>query len=390
MLFLNKINIHLSRALSKPASSIQISASETKDDLFQAKKRGTRPWYDYGPKDNTPYYLEDLCNGSAVHNAILKTKSMMISGDGIIVNGVEYVDGNTNSELKYIVKNPVHSAGLMECKNTISEDYCINGAFAYLVTWNNDYTKIASYKPLLIKNLRPEVPEKGKKISKYYYYEGDFSKAHVGDVKEYYVYDQKDRRSFDQIVYEKDGYDIFGKPTYRGGIRWIDIDIEMGVFHESNIKNGMNPGLHFKFYTQPKTEEEKQSIIDQVKRTWMGAMNTGRFVPTFSPNKELATDVVPIETSNLDKQLLNLTELCDRKILSAHQLTSPLLAGISVSGQLGGNVELKTAYLLWSKTVIAKMMQKVDVSLQKHIFDINLKGTKIETKPFNPLEGIVL
>jgi len=118
-------------------------------------------------------------------------------------------------------------------------------------------------------------------------------------------------------------------------------------------------------------------------------MNTGRFVPTFSPSKDLATEVSPIEASGLDKQLLNLTELSDRKILSGHQLTSPLLAGISVSGQIGGNVELKTAFMLWNNMIIKKMRQRIENSLQKHIFDVNIKGVKIDILPFNPIQELM-
>lgn len=389
MSFFTKLNKAIDKRFVK-ASNNPVPVQQGKSgSLFDGYVKGTKKWLEYGSDDCTPVYLENLASKSAVHNAILKSKSMMVSGDGVTVNGVEYSgslsDTKQTSELNYLINNPVINIPYQGVKDNLSDDYCINGSFAYLVTWNTDFTKVASYKPLLVKYLRPSVDGKY-----WYYYEGDWKKARESDVKKYPVYNKENKESYDQIVFEKDGNKVFGVPTYQGGIEWIEIDIEMGVFHKYNIKNGMNPGLHFRFFTQPQTEQEKQNIINQIKNDWQGAMNTGRFVPTFSPSRELATEVTPIETSGLDKQLLNLTELCDRKILSAHQLTSPLLAGISVSGQLGANVELKTSYLLWSKTIIAKMTQKIDNSLQKHIFDINVPGTKIQTKTFDPLEGMVL
>jgi hypothetical protein len=392
MSFFNKVAISLKKELAAPktgsSTSLQGYEVNASDPFFSIPKNNNKAWYQYGPKDATPIYLEDLAMGSAVHNAILKTKSMMISGDGILLNGAEYKTGN--AELDFLLKNKHTNIPYQVTKDYLADNYSLNGAFAYLCTFNKDFTKVASYKPLMIKYLRAAVPPKGEKVQKYYYYEGDWSKAKASDLKEYYIYDRSDREHYDQIVYEKDGpNEIYGVPTYRGGIRWINIDIEMGVFHEANIKNGMNPGLHFKFYTVPETEEQKQSIISDIKTNWMGAINTGRFVPTFSPNKELATEVTPIEASQMDKQLLNLTELCDRKVLSAHQLTSPLLAGISVSGSLGANVELKTAWTLWNKTVIAKMAQRIDQSLTKHIFAVNMPNQLIETKPFDPLAGIL-
>lgn len=403
MSFINNIkNIKLELTKSlvpKKGSNIYDFKGSSSKDYFGTKPKRGATWYPYGDDDNTPVYLESLSDNSAIHGAILKTKSLMISGDGLLINGAKTkeeseVNFNTltpiqKAEIKYLEENKTVGIPLQQTKDLLSDNYSIQGAFAYAVTWNKDFTKISSYKPLSTKYLRAAVPDEGEKVSKYFYYEGDFSRAREVDFETYYVYDQKDREHYDQIVFEKDSDFVYGKPSYKGALDWITINIEMGTFHKANIQNGMNPGLHFKFYTVPESEEEKQSIISDIKRNWLGAINAGRFVPTFSPSKEIAMDVDPIETSNLDKQLLNLSELSDRTILSGHQLTSPLLAGISVSGQIGGNVELKTSFELWNRMIIAKMRQKIDNSLQKHIFNVNVKGVDIKINPFNPLEGLV-
>ncbi len=400
MSFISNLKLELKKQLAPKQTATDFNFNgSSQTDYFNTKAKRGDDWYRYGDEDNTPVYLESLSNGSAIHGAILKTKSLMASGDGMLIGNAKSVEESLinynaltplqKAELKYIEENKLTGVTLQQTKDLIADNYCIQGAFAYLVVWNKDFTKIASYKFISTKYLRAEVTEKFEKPSKYYYYEGDFNKARKSDFEEYYVYDQKDRQHYNQIVFEKDSDKVYGTPSYIGAIDWINVNIQMGLFHKSNIENGMNPGLHFKFYTLPESDEEKDSIIRNIKKNWMGAINTGRFVPTFSPSKDLAMDVEPIETSNLDKQLLNLSELSDRTILSGHQLSSPLLAGISVSGQIGGNVELKTSFQLWNKMIIAKMRQKIDNSLQKHIFDINVKGVKINTNPFNPLENIV-
>jgi hypothetical protein len=117
----------------------------------------------------------------------------------------------------------------------------------------------------------------------------------------------------------------------------------------------------------------------------MGAQQAGRFITTFSNGKELAPDIKAIETSNLDKQLITLAELCDKKILSGHQLTSPLLVGISVSGQLGGNTELQIAYQIFDNVIIGSDRNMIDKDLQ-FIYGLNVPNVTVEINPFNPFK----
>jgi len=404
MPYTNKILLNLKEALkpAKKATSFDYrGSSKTAIDYFSTSIKQGAKWYPFGESDSTPQYLEYLSQSSAIHGAILQTKQAMISGDGFLINNsktleeslsvLKMLPSELQAEYKHLNQNPYEEYELQDLTDELADNYSLTGAFAYLVKWNQDFTKIAAYKPIHIKYLREAVPDKYEEdVKKYYYFEGNWAKARVSDFETYYGYDRKDRDHYEQLVYEKDGYNpIYGVPSYKGAFDWINIDIELGVFHKSNIENGLAPGLHFKFYTVPESEEEKQVIINQIKKNWMGAMNAGRFVPTFSASKELATDVVPIETSGLDKQLLNLTELSDRKILSAHQLPSPLLAGISTAGQLGSNVELPTAFMLWNNLVIKKMRQRIENSLQKHVFDVNLPGIKIDINPFNPIQDLL-
>ena len=112
-------------------------------------------------------------------------------------------------------------------------------------------------------------------------------------------------------------------------------------------------------------------------------MNAGKMVATFSEGKEQAMDIMPVEVSNLDKQLVHLAELCDKKILSAHQLNTPLLAGISVSGQLGGNTELETGYTIFDKVAMEADRQTISDDLQ-FLLDYNKVPVELDINPFKP------
>jgi hypothetical protein len=148
----------------------------------------------------------------------------------------------------------------------------------------------------------------------------------------------------------------------------------------------MNPGMIFKFYKVPTGENDKQDIINNLQKTYRGALKAGKPLVLFSENKELSPDISPADVSNIDKQQMVLAELCDKKILTGHQLTSPLLAGISVSGQLGGNAELEKSYLIYDNVTIK--YDRIEVErFWNRLLQYNKTGVFIEINPFNPFKS---
>lgn len=359
------------------------------------EKRGV-DWVSYGDDNLFPMKLSDLKYGSGSHNAIISTAADMISGDGYLIDGAKTKE---ESELKYnalpveiktaydlFLKNPNGGMSLEKVKKKLSFDVKEQGAYCYEVIYNNDFTKIPVIKYVDIKNIRP-----GKKVNdkvESYWYSRDWSKPNHKDYKptEIFAYDIEDKEHMNQLVFDKVGnLEYFGVPDYIGGVRWVYIDMLMGIFHHSNIENGMNPSMKFQFYKLPSSEQDKQNILTEIKRRYTGASKTGRHMVFFSEGKELAPLIEPIPVSGLDKQLLLLAELCDKKILTAHKLTSPLLAGISIAGQLGGNTEIEKAFKIYDKTRIEPYRKMIDESIQDKL-DFNKIGVKIKTNPFNPFE----
>jgi len=86
---------------------------------------------------------------------------------------------------------------------------------------------------------------------------------------------------------------------------------------------------------------------------------------------------------------LLLAELCDKKILTGHQLTSPLLAGVSVSGQLGGNTELETGWQIFDGLSMAadRKVLRNDIEFW---FEFNKIGIDVNINKFKPFETIAV
>ena len=348
--------------------------------------------YIYWGEDNLyPQFLKELRGGSAIHNAIIKTKSKMMAGNGLLFNGSLTKEDSLNvlnslnvkdkAEVLFLMNNENGNGTLEQVNEWMAEDYQTYGELAYKIIFNNNFTKIAGIQYIKAENLRAGKEVDGKVTE--YWYSKDWSNISKNKPHKIAAYDKDNKENLEQLRFIKAGkQDYYGEPLYQGAINWINIDLQMAVFHKSNIENGMNPGLHFKFYKEPESDEAEAIIRSRLRSDWRGASNAGKEFVTFSPSKEEAMDIQPINVSGLDKQLIHLAELCDKKILSGHQLTTPLLAGISISGSLGGNTELETGYNIFDGLSMAAD-RKVLARENQFIFSYNT-GVKVDINKFKP------
>lgn len=397
----NRLRSHLNKKTGSSKSMSFAAVGTSLPEVPRAVEKRGQDYVSYGEYNLYPNLLSDLKYISPIHNAILSTAADMIAGDGFLINGaktadeslVKYGTLSTDQKEKYdsFILNENDRMTLHEIRQKLSFDYKEQGACAYEVVYSLDFQSINRIKYVDVKNVRA-----GKMVDnvvKYYWYSRDWSNPRNPENKPNRIQaaDFKDARNpesktreINQLVYLRRGsMDYYGEPDYTGGLTWIQTDGQMGIFHLSNIENGMNPSLLMKFFQEPATEADKQSILNEIRNRFIGPKRTGKHMVTFSDGKDLAPEIAPIQTSNLDKQLLNLAELCDKKILTGHKLTSPLLAGISVSGQLGGNVELETAYRIYDKTRISPYRNSMDSSFNK-ILTYNGVGVVVRTNPYDP------
>ena len=359
-------------------------------------EKKNKDWVYWGEDNLYPLKLKDMKTASAIHNAIVKTKTKLTAGDGLLINGAtneqaskanyQALDVKTKAAFDYVTKNEQGDMSLDEIMRNLANDLQTYGCYAYSRVYNNDFTKQYKIKYYPVFKIRAAKKEDGK-VQKYYFHEDWTQEKKQGfEPSVIFAYDKNDKENYEQLVFRKIGdLEYYGEPSYSGALTWIQTDFQMGLFHLSNITNGMNPGMHFSFYKLPSSEDDKERILEDLQRTYMGAQQAGRFITTFSNGKELAPDIKAIETSNLDKQLITLAELCDKKILSGHQLTSPLLVGISVSGQLGGNTELQIAYQIFDNVIMGSDRNMMDKDLQ-FIYGLNVPNVTVEINPFNPFK----
>ena len=304
-------------------------------DLPRIKESRNSEWVNYGDDNLYPEYLKDMYNTSPTHNAIVKTKSLMVIGDGYT-----WDDSLLNEKEKIDVIKILQD--IDRDSYDYSLDYQLQGAMAFEIIWSLDFSKVVMVNRIDVSKLRSGKYENGK-IEEWYY------KRDWSDRREeptcIYSLDLSDREHHRQLLYipgQMVSNEYYGEPGYLSAMDWITLESQVGLYYRSLIDNGFNPSVVVKFYRKPNSPEERNEIVSGLKSTYGGVKKAGKVMVLFSDGKELAPDVDPIATQNVDKQFTVISDQITTKILTGERATTPELFGITTPGQLGtGDFETK-------------------------------------------------
>lgn len=342
------------------------------------KKNTEFVWY--GDDNLYPNYLQELLTTSAMHNAICVGKGQMMAGNGIVPKEGTVLTPDQQLQLDSFIDNG--GDHLQDVIDKMSFDFHAFGQMACEAVWSLDGTRVALLKYVDATKIRAGKMENGRVNE--YYYSRDWRNLKQNPFVVIPAFDEDAEIKGSQLIFVKHGtQEYYGTPSWQGCMAWINVDSQMSLFHLSNIKNGFAPSMAFKFYRQPANPEERQMIMTNIKKQFGGSGNAGKALIFFSDGKDLAPDIQAVETSNLDKQFLVLSELAAKEILSGHRVTSPLLFGISTPGQLGGNTELATSYSIFNNIVI-KPSKSVMTRMLNKVLESSGYTFEIDIKEFNP------
>ena len=114
----------------------------------------------------------------------------------------------------------------------------------------------------------------------------------------------------------------------------------------------------FADYRSP--EEERERFQRAMEAKFCGPTNTSRVLIVWGENGAVKPEIEPF-TGSANADSYNAIEgIVFQKIISAHRLASPTLAGVSGSGNLSGNAsEIVDAFILFNYTVIEQMRRRI-------------------------------
>lgn len=321
-------------------------------------KKNTKGWIDYGKDNLLPQRLIELNNESAINKSIIENKVTYICGAGID-DSVYCGQPNNSDDWDTLIEK-------------IAKDYVSFGGFCFQVIKNADNQSVSLFHTDFSKIRVGDVNEYGVNLS--FFLSNDWSKT-TGKYApvEIKAYGSEDiQPGVPYLFYYKDyepSLDYYPIPQYYSALSYIEAEGMLGKFYRNAINNGFTASVIITIPSNPEEEAKKQFNAD-MKRAFTGSQGANSIVVLYGESQDIKPEVVPFSASNNADLYNNVDEIIFQKIISAHRLTSPTLAGLSGSGNLSGNAnEIINAFVLYNSTVIHKLRRKILDVL--NIFSIN-------------------
>jgi hypothetical protein len=344
-------------------------------------------WINHGPDNLYAYYLIDLLNRGTKHNAICKTKSMMIGGNGFVMP-----DAPSKDYISFL-QNYNGSVPLKEVLARCAYDLTVFSGFYLNVVWSNDRTSISSIEHIPFQKVsiaEADLDTPNADIP-YYWVSQDWRELRKYPAELFQGYSTVKKQKASQILYVKEyrvGDEDYSVPEYISAIPWIELENEIANFHLSNIRNGFAPSFAVNFSHGIPTEDEMDNEIRKLKKQFEGSSNAGNVLFTFSDGPEKAPIITPIQMNDNDDRFKTLIENVDKGIYEGHQITNTSLFGVAVAGKLGTTTELidelarfQSQYITPKQLLIQSVFNKLakvngiqeKIELSKYKLDIEIK-----------------
>lgn len=328
-------------------------------------KNITGGWLNYGKNNLFPQEIIDLNNQSAVNKAIIENKVTYICGNGV-KDDIDYHSKPNPNEVWDIVIEK------------LARDYTTFGGFCFQVILNEDETSVSIYHTDFSKVRIGETNDYG--VAQTYYlsnnwlktsqYPPTLIKAHGSE---------KPKKGEVYLFYYRDyepNLEYYPIPSYYAAISYIQADGMLGKFYRNTIDNGFIPSALIYIPGNP-SPEEKEAFNKDMNNTYIGSNGANKLVTIYGESQEVRPEVMPFNASTNADVYNTTNDIIFQKIISAHSLTSPTLAGISGSGSLSGNAnEIINSFILYNATVIKKLRRKIIDALNP--FVVNNGYNKLE------------
>jgi len=341
---------------------IKLSSNVKSYPTFSKNVKG---WINYGSNNLLPQEIIELNNQSAINKAVIDNKVTYICGAGLNKN--EY----------YGQLNP--SDTWDDLIERIAKDYVTFGGYCFQVILNENGESVSLYHTDFSKIRVGETNEYGKYIS--FFLSNDWTKT-TGQyapvqIKAYGSEDPQKQTPY--LFYYKDyepSLDYYPIPQYYSAFSYIEADGLLAKFYRNSINNGFAPSVIVTIPSNP-SEESKAQFNKDLNDTFAGTNGANAIVVLYGESQDIKPIVTPFTASKNADLYNDIDKIIFQKIISAHRLTSPTLAGLSGSGSLSGNAnEIINSYILYNKTVIQQLRNKILNTLS--VFTIRNGYKKLE------------
>jgi hypothetical protein len=334
-------------------------------------------WVEYGEDNNYYQFLIDRYSNSATNNAVINNICRLIFGQGLTATD-SAMKPNEWAQLLSILKED-------DLRRIIFDLYAL-GQCALQIHYEKGHKAITRAFHTPIQLLRPEKCNQDGDIVGYYYSDNwSDPKKYVPKRFDSFGTSKKEVEILYLAPYSA-GMKYFSNVDYQGGIDYALLEEKIAEYLINEVSNSFAPTSIVNFNNGTPTDEMKDEISAQVINKLTGSKGK-KVVISFNENENTKTTVDTIPLNDAPSHYNYLSEEATFKILRSHNVTTPLLFGVSVATGFSSNAdEMKTGAILFENMVI-KPKQQMIVEMVKKILSFNGVSLKLSFKTLQPLDN---
>ena len=352
--------------MKKANDLIVVNFSNDKVPQFE-EVRG-KDWIKYGENNAYPQFLVTLFNRSAKHNAIITAKQLYIGGQGFNFN-TEGLPADKIAQTSALIGSANPQETLYDVtKKLILDTELFGGGYLHIIK-TKDKKSIAEIYHIDYCDIRSNYNNTRFYYSKEWLDEQGAENTRVIPEKEFYAYGTKEAdKAGECLMYIKQyrpNIQTYTLPEYIGAVPAIITDAEIANFHRAAIQNGFQGGTLIVFKNGVPGDEEMKTIERQLKNKFVGTDRANSLVVDFVDDPARTPEVIPLNGNDFDKRYDALNKTIQEEIFVGHKVTSPMLFGVRVEGQLGGRNEMATAFQLFQNTYVTPKQQVIEAVINE-------------------------
>ena len=358
--------------MNKQTQVIELSQYTT-PVITEQKNEG---WVDFGQGNNHYQFLIDRFQNSATNNAVINNICKLIYGRGITA-----LDAS-QKPLDYA--NFLSLTSPDDIKRIISDTKML-GQSAIQVHYNKDRT-IKKFLHLPVNLIRSAKCNEDGDIDAYYYSD-NWQKTREYKPLRYDAFGtSKSEIEILMIQPYSAGMKYYSYVDYQGALDYCLLEEKVSEYLINEVSNSFAPTSIINFNNGQSTPEQKRQISESVIEKLTGS--TGKkVIISFNDNPEAKTTIDTIQLQKAADQYQYLSDEARNKILVGHNVTSPLLFGISTSTGFSSNAdELKNSAILFDNMVIRPFQELIIEAFDK-ILAVNGISLNLEFEPLQPLDN---
>lgn len=276
-------------------------------------------------------YVNDRYIGSPTNSAIINGYISWIYGKGLACKD-QAQKTNQYARLYSILKKK-------DIKRVVA-DYETQGMAYIQIIRNRDKT-ISSIEHIAVDKIAPEIANEDNVIEAYYY-SHDFkdNKIEPTRIKAFGVGNVYDAIEIYCIRPYQLGMDYFALPSYQSCLQYAELEEEISNYSINHMRNGLSTGYIINIPDSYNLDDEAKGQIEKnIKRKLTGSSRAGTFMINFANGENSEITVTNLEINDAHKQWESLNEISQSKILTAHEVVSPMLFGVKDSSGFSSNAD---------------------------------------------------